>query len=116
MLFLGLFYAASLTVFGFMYCDITRFASHGMDSWLRTEMASRTEMHSSERMRQLNARPVSDPEGRRPIALFDAEGRWLAGSPATLPTTLPPMDEPFEFVQQRGDEVAPFRGQLHRLG
>src|SRR5262249_30662335 len=91
-------------------------ASHGMDNWLHTEMGSRTEAHSSERLRQLNARPASDPEGRRPIALFDAGGHWIAGSPATLPSPLPPLDQPFEFVQQRGDEVAPFRGLLHRLG
>jgi len=116
LLFLGLFGAASLIVFGFMYWQIARYASHGMDSWLHTELASRTETHSSERMRQLNARPVTDPEGRRPIALFDAEGRWVAGSQATLPSPMPPLDQPFEFVQQRGDEIAPFRGLLHRLG
>ena len=116
LLFLGLFGAASLTVFGFMYWQISRFASHGMDSWLHTEMASRTEAHSSERMRQLNARPTTDPEGRRPIALFDAEGHWIAGSPATLPMPLPTIGEPFEFVQRRGDEAAPFLGMVHRFG
>lgn len=115
LLFLGLFGAASLSLFGFMYWQTSRYLSDGFNDWLRNELASRSTAHSSERMRALNARAMLDPEGRRPIALFDAEGRWVAGSPATLPTPLPPMDQPFHFALQRGDEEAAFRGMMHRL-
>jgi signal transduction histidine kinase len=115
LLFLGLFGAASLILFGFMYWQTASYLSNGVDEWLESEMASRSTEHSSERMRQLNTRPMLDPENRRPIALFDAVGHWVAGGAATLPTPLPPMDRPFDFTSSRGDEAAPFRGILHRL-
>jgi signal transduction histidine kinase len=115
LLFLGLFGGAALSLFGFMYWETARFVSNGVDEWLHNEMASRSTAHTSERMRQLNARPTLDPEGRRPIALFDGEGHWIAGSPATLPTPLPPSDQPFDFFQQRDGKLAAFRGILHQL-
>ncbi len=115
LLFLGLFGAASLILFGFMYWQTARYLSNGLDDWLGNEMASRSAEHSSERMRQLNTRATLDPEGRRPIALFDAAGHWVAGGAATLPTPLPAMDRPFDFMLRRGTEAAPFRGILHRL-
>jgi DNA-binding response OmpR family regulator len=115
LLFLGLFGAASLILFGFMYWQTASYLSNGVDDWLESEMASRSTEHSSERMRQLNTRPMLDPENRRPIALFDAVGHWVAGGAATLPMPLPPMDRPFDFTSSRGDEAAPFRGILHRL-
>jgi signal transduction histidine kinase len=115
LLFLGLFGAASLILFGFMYWQTASYLSNGVDDWLGSEMASRSAEHFSERMRQLNTRTMLDPENRRPIALFDAVGHWIAGGAATLPTPLPPMDRPFDFTSSRGDEAAPFRGILHRL-
>lgn len=114
-LFLGLFGAASLSLFGFMYWQTARYVSNGVDEWLHNEMASRSTVHHSERMRQLEGRAALDPESRRPIALFDAGGRWVAGGAATVPTPLPATDEPFSFVQRRGDREVPFRGILHRL-
>src|SRR5258706_4318543 len=113
LLFLGLFGAASLILFGFMYWQTARYLSNGLDDWLGNEMASRSAEHSSERMRQLNTRATLDPEGRRPIALFDAAGHWVAGGAATLPTPLPAMDRPFDFMLRRGAEAAPVRGLLH---
>jgi signal transduction histidine kinase len=115
LLFLGLFGAASLILFGFMYWQTARYLSNGVDDWLGSEMASRSAEHSSERMRQLNTRTMLDPESRRPIALFDAAGHWVAGGAATLPAPLPVMDRPFDFMLRRGNETAPFRGILHRL-
>jgi signal transduction histidine kinase len=115
LLFLGLFGAASLILFGFLYRQTASYLANGVDDWLRNEMASRNAEHSSERLRQLNGRAMLDPEGRRPFALFDATGHWVAGGAATLSTPLPPMDQPFDFTSQRGNETAPFRGILHRL-
>ena len=115
LLFLGLFGAASLTLFGFMYWQTAGYVSRGVDAWLKNEMASRVATHSSERLQQLNERAALDPDGHRPMALFVQGGQWLAGTPATLPSPLPPMDQPFDFTLPRGGEVAPFRGTLHRL-
>jgi signal transduction histidine kinase len=115
LLFLGLFGAASLTLFGFMYWQTAGYVSTGVDHWLKNEMASRVATHSSERLRQLKARVMLDPDGRRPMALFDAKGHWLAGAEAALPTPLPAMDRPFDFTLPRGENAAPFRGIVHRL-
>jgi signal transduction histidine kinase len=115
LLFVGLFGASSLILFGFMYWQTANYLRNGVDEWLTNEMASRSATHSSERLRQLEGRATLDPEGRRPIALFDAAGHWVAGGAATLPTPLPPMDRPFDFSLSRGNEAVPFRGILHRL-
>jgi signal transduction histidine kinase len=115
LLFLGLFGAASLALFGFLYWQTVGYVSLGVDNWLRNEMASRIAMHSTERLQQLNERTTLDPDGHRPMALFTGDGHWLAGAAATLPSPLPPMDRPFNFVLPRGGEAAPFRGILHWL-
>jgi signal transduction histidine kinase len=115
-LFLALFGTASLILFGLMYWQTTQYIEGGVDDWLRNEMASRSSVHSSERMRQLNTRATLDPDGRRPMALFDRDGHWLAGTTATLPTPLPPLDQPFDFTLPRDGTAAGFRGMLHRLG
>ena len=115
LLFLGLFGAASLALFGFMYWQTAGYVSHGVDSWLKNETASRVATHSDERRQQLNERAALDPDGNRPMTLFAESGQWLAGTPATLPSPLPPMDQPFHFTLPRGGEAAPFRGALHRF-
>ena len=120
LLFFGLFGAASLILFGFIYWQTAGYLSNWADDWLRSVVAgAQDDPISDERLRerllQLNARAIADPQGRRPIAVFDATGRWIGGSAATLPNPLPKLDEPFDFVQQRDDELAPFRGMLHPL-
>jgi signal transduction histidine kinase len=115
LLFLGLFGAASLALFVFMYWQTAGYVSHGVDNWLGNEMASRVAMHASERLWGVNERATLDPDGHRPMALFASDGRWLAGATAALPSPLPPMDRPFDFTLPRGGEPSPFRGMLHRL-
>jgi signal transduction histidine kinase len=115
LLFLGLFGAASLMLFGFMYLQTVGYLAGDLDTHLHSEMASRLDAHTSERMRQLEARATLDPDGRRPIALFDANGHWVAGAAATLPMPLPAMDQLFDFTLPRDGQAAPFRGILHRL-
>jgi signal transduction histidine kinase len=115
LLFLGLFGAASLIVFGFIYWQTAGYLTSGVDDWLHRELAGRATAMPAERARLLDERALRDPEGRRPFALFDPDGRWLAGSPARLPSPLPPIDRPFDFTLERGDETAPFRGMAHRL-
>jgi signal transduction histidine kinase len=116
LLFLGLFGASSLILFGFMYWQTAGYVSGGLDYWLRNEMASRLAMHSGDRLRDLQARTKLDPDGRRPLALFSADRQWLAGEPASLPTPLPPLDQPVEFTMPHRGKAVPFRGMVHRLG
>jgi signal transduction histidine kinase len=115
LLFLALFGAASLILFGFLYWQTAGYLTSGVDDWLVREVAGRAATGRAELMRVLGERPAHDPGGRRPFALFDRAGHWIAGGPATLPHPLPPMDRPVEIMLDRGDEVVPFRVLVHRL-
>lgn len=116
LLFFGLFGAASLILFGFIYLQTAGYLTNAVDDWLRSVIAAaRGGVFSTQRFEELRTRAIADPEGRRPIAVFDASGQWIDGSAATLPYPLPAMDEPFDFEQQRGGAMEPFRGMLHRL-
>jgi signal transduction histidine kinase len=115
LLFLALFGAASLILFGFLYWQTAGYLTSGVDDWLVREMAGRAATGPAELLRVLGERPARDPGGRRPFALFDRAGHWIAGGPATLPNPLPPMDRPFEIMLDRDDEVVPFRVVVHRL-
>src|SRR6266496_3833651 len=115
LLFLGLFGAASLILFGFVYWQTAGYLASGVDDWLGREMAARVAADPAELNQQIAAHAAADPGGRRPFALFDAEGRWIAGNPALLPSPLPEMDRAFDFTLLRGGYLAPFRGIVHRL-
>jgi signal transduction histidine kinase len=115
LLFLALFGAASLVLFGFLYWQTAGYLTSGLDEWLTREAASLVTASPSELTRRLDERAARDPEGPRPFALFDAAGNRVAGNPATLPTPPPPLDRPFEFTLKRGRETVPFRGLAHRL-
>ncbi len=115
LLFLGLFGAASLILFGFVYWQTAGYLASGVDDWLAREMAARVSADPAELNRVITAHATADPGGRRPFVLFDAEGRWIAGNPATLPSPLPSMDRIFDFTLPRGGDLAPFRGIALRL-
>jgi signal transduction histidine kinase len=114
LLFLGLFGAASLILFGFLYWQTAGYVAGGVDDWLTREMTARVS-DPSELDREITAHMVADPAGRRPFALFDADGHRIAGNPVTLPSPLPGMDRIFDFTLPRGGEPVPSRGILHRL-
>src|ERR1700676_1296301 len=84
LLFLGLFGTASLILFGFVYWQTTGYLAGGGDDWLGREVGGRGREEPAELNQQIAAHAVADPGGRRPFALFDAEGRWIAGNPANL--------------------------------
>src|SRR5439155_16650949 len=108
LLFLSLFGAASLGVFGFLYWQTAGYLASGVDDWLGRELAARTTEHTGERHRQLDAHTLLDPAGQRPFTLFDAAGNSIAGSPATLPQPQPAMDKPFDFSLSRNGQPAQF--------
>jgi signal transduction histidine kinase len=115
LLFLALFGTASLSLFGFLYWQTAGYLARGVDDWLAREMGSRVSADPAELNRQIAGRMILDPGGRRPFALFDATGHWIAGSVATLPSPLPAMDHVFDFTLQRGGELVAFRGIAHLL-
>jgi signal transduction histidine kinase len=115
LLFLALFGAASLLLFGFLYWQTAVYLRSSVDEWLAREEEGLAASSPADLRRIVAERAARDPGGRRKFALFDAAGNRIAGSQAALPAPLPPLDRPFELTLTRGDEEVPFRGLLHRL-
>src|ERR1700687_5579333 len=82
LMFLALFGAASLSLFGFLYWQTAGYLARGVDDWLAREIRSRVSPGRAWLDRQVAERAILDPGGRRPFALFDAAGNWIAGSVA----------------------------------
>jgi signal transduction histidine kinase len=115
LLFAGFFGAASLLLFGFVYTRTLDYVSQDVDKWLVRETLGRASTPVGDLVRILNARTAAEPDKSRPIALFSADGRWLAGDSAALPSPLPSVDQPFHLTMSRDGEPVPFRGMIHRL-
>lgn len=113
--FAGLFGFSSLFLFGFLYWQTIGYVSSLVDEWLLRETAMRGVTSATDLANALNLRVAGDPDGRRPMTLFGADGSWRAGSAVTLPASLPAMDRPFHVLLPRGGEAAPFRGMIHKL-
>jgi signal transduction histidine kinase len=104
-----------LTLFGFLYWQTAGYLKSGTDEWLAREVTSLVAASPSQLIAHLQEHAAHDPEANRPFALFDAAGNKVAGNMAKLPTPSPPLDRPFEFKLNRGDELLPFRGLARRL-
>ena len=115
LLFLALFLAASLILFGFIYWRTAGYLHGEVDVWLKREMAARVASGEAALRQAVEDHLHLDPVGRRPFVLFDAEGDWLAGNSATLPAPLRRLDRPFNFISPRDNAPEPFRGIAHRL-
>lgn len=115
LLFLALFGAASLILFGFFYWQTAGYLKSATDEWLAREITSLVAVNPSELTERLNEHAAHDPGGNRPFGSFDAAGNQIAGNLASLPTPAPPSDRPFEFRLSRSGETVPFRGLAHRL-
>jgi signal transduction histidine kinase len=115
LLFAGLFGAASVLLFGFVYTCTLDYVSRDVDNWLVRETLGRASTPVGDLVRILNARTAAEPDKSRPIALFSADGHRLAGDSAVLPSSLPAADQPFHMTMSRDGELAPFRGMIHRL-
>ena len=112
--FLALFLATSAVVFGFIYWRTAVYLHGEVNAWLKRELAARVASGEAALRQTVEDRPRVDPAGRQPFVLFDAEGNWLAGNPASLPARLR-LDRPFNFTLPRDDAPEPFRGIAHRL-
>jgi signal transduction histidine kinase len=112
--FLALFLAASAILFGFIYWRTAVYLHGEVNAWLKREMAARVASGEAALRQAVEERPRVDPAGRQTFVLFDTEGHWLAGNPASLPERLR-LDRPFNFTLPRDDAPEPFRGIAHRL-
>src|SRR3954469_4283436 len=86
LLFAGLFGAASLFLFAFIYWWTVDYVLRDIDSWIVRASASWGATPSTKLAENLNNRAAVQADGRHPIALFDSTGKWLAGNQEILPT------------------------------
>ncbi|MBO0710705.1 MAG: HAMP domain-containing protein [Acetobacteraceae bacterium] len=117
LLFLLLFGAASLTLFGFLYVQTSGYLVSRVDGWLQREREAFSDLSQDGFMARLATRQVADPNLERPFVLFDPAGRHVIGSDLTLPPALlasVPDDRPFDFTFQRGGQKTRYRGLMHR--
>jgi signal transduction histidine kinase len=115
LLFLALFGAASLALFGFLYWQTAGYLTKGVDDWLTREEAELVASDSSTLITVVNTSASRNPQGRLLFAAFDAAGNRIAGNLAALPVASPPLDRPFEFRLIQGGQRIPVRGLAHRL-
>jgi signal transduction histidine kinase len=118
LLFLLLFGAASLLLFGFLYRETNGYLTGMLDNWLYREQNGFAEMEQRSFLDRIRAHVMADPGWERPFSLFDPTGRLIAGTPLELsPTFLPnaPLDRPFEFTLRQNGRDLHFRGMLRRV-
>lgn len=118
LLFLLLFGAASLTLFGVLYWQTKDFMRDRVIAWLTTEQQGVASMSQAQLLDRLAAHVVFDTVMERPFTLYDATGRLEAGSPLDLPASQVvelPREHSFMFTAQRGGRETQFRGLIHQL-
>ncbi|SFS19211.1 Signal transduction histidine kinase [Dyella sp. OK004] len=115
LMFLVLFGTCSLLLFAFVYWQTVGYMAREQDGWLRRESANFSTLSPDDRQLRLREHTRGDPGGRRPFGEFDADGRWLAGNLASLPTELHATDQPINFSLFSADARTPFRGYATRL-
>ena len=115
LLFLLLFGAASLTLFGFLYVQTSGYLVSRVDGWLHREREAFSDLSRDRFMARLATRLAADPE--RTYVLFDPAGRRVIGGDLDLPPQLLasiPDDHPFDFTYRRGGQKTRYRGLTYR--
>jgi signal transduction histidine kinase len=118
LLFLLLFSAASLALFGFLYCQTRGYLVGRVDDWLAREQNVYHALDKDAQLEHLAAHVTGDPTLERPITLFDPAGHRIAGSLLSVPPMLlanMSQDRPLDFTVRRGDENVWYRGLAHRM-
>ena len=118
LLFLLLFGAASLALFGFLFCQTRGYLVGRVDNWLAREQNTYLALDKDDRLEHLAAHVTGDPALERPFTLFDPAGHRIAGSILSVPPALlanMPQDRPCDFTVRRGDENVWYRGLAHRM-
>jgi signal transduction histidine kinase len=108
-LFLAMFGIVSLLLFAYLYVEITGFELERVDDWLLREHAQLVREGPDELVTRFNHQSQFDPLRQRPFALFDAQGKRIAGGfPGDRPT-LPYFNRPFSMRLELTDGHAPGR-------
>lgn len=114
MLFIALFGAASLALFGFIHWETHGFLSGRTEEWLVREQSIFALLDREELVERLAVHAAEDPYLERPFVLFGPDGTRLAGSPVALPPAAAP-GQPLDFTAEWHGQAMPFRGLVRRL-
>ncbi|WP_175108344.1 histidine kinase dimerization/phospho-acceptor domain-containing protein, partial [Pararobbsia alpina] len=96
-LFLAMFGVVSLMLFAYLYVEITGFEMERVDDWLQREYTILVRAGPAQLVASVNHQSQFDPRHQRPFALFDAQGKHIAGGlPGDRPA-LPYFDRPFSI-------------------
>jgi signal transduction histidine kinase len=113
--FLLLFSIAAASLFAFIAWQTSDFISKRTDEWLLREMSGLQDVAPDVIRSRLVARQANGFSLERSFALFDASGRFMAGSDIRYPATVPATPVPFDFKAPDGNHRMPFRGVVRRL-
>jgi signal transduction histidine kinase len=119
LLFLLLFGASTIALFGFLYWQTNNYFARRVEDWLTGEQASFIPMDRASVLARLAAHVIADRGLERPFTLFDSAGHVLAGSPLNLPATVwasLPRDRLFSFSMEQGDGFSMEQGDGFTIG
>ena len=108
-LFLAMFGVVSLLLFAYLYFEITGFEIERVDDWLQREHAALVREGPDELVARFDHESQFDPRHQRPFALFDTQGKHIAGGlPGDRPE-LPYFDRPFSTRLELPEQNVPAR-------
>ena len=108
-LFLAMFGVVSLLLFAYLYFEITGFEIEHVDDWLQRERAALMREGTDELVARFNHQSQFDPTHQRPFALFDAQGKHIAGGLSGGRPELPYFDRPFSMRLDLPERNVPAR-------
>ena len=115
LMFLALFSCSFFALFGYIYWQTTGYLISEVDATLHREVDRQNVQQPLLRRLEILKHTEQDPEGRRPLTLFDSEGKNIAGALQTLPG-FRTYDRPAEFMWDKTNgRDRPIRYLVHKL-
>lgn len=115
LLFLGLFGAGSLTVFGFLYLQTQHFVTRNIDDWLHRESARPFAMQVRQVEQEFAAHVANRGAPGHIFTLFGPDHQVVAGDHLAWPAQMNASGKPFNFVTHVVDRRLRYRGIAHAL-
>ena len=96
-MFVTAFGVVQVLLFGYLYIQITGFDLERVDDWLMREHAALLRQPPQNVAAAIEHHTTIDPRGQFPFALFDAEGRRIAGAYTGDRPPIPQFGKPFSM-------------------
>lgn len=113
--FLALFSLASIVLFVFIDWQVKEFMVEKVDEWVIREGRSLATLDPSVIAQRLANRNRENLDIERPMVLYDATRKPVAGRSLPFPAAEASGTAPFDFGKKSGQKGAPFRGLIWTL-